>query len=360
MLTEAGATALKNQAGTTGMWMDVDPKQAGGWDGGLPRHSLLGYVSGGLSADTQNRLDFRKVIEMAPPVYFPETGTDLEKVSMRFQAVRKRPSAANNLSGTGTTSGVDYIMNGAPPVPGGSYQDPCVDDQGDRLLSGVLGDWFDGQGLDDEGKRTLLTKGASEFHSQNPRTYKIANVQIDAVFNKVGYHYPQERIIALWEDVEPTINKLRPPEPLVMRFNTFDCGKILHTNLVPHEYELDDFQVRTPTDIIGQHIHLPKWDLTTGDGAANGWNYEDGALAPGIVQERIHAINLFNEKVEACHAGNGPCTLLPGPGGLPGQLGPIELTDLQAVATIDTGDPGARQASRVRTTWARARLSSAS
>jgi len=42
MLTEAGATALKNQAGTTGMWMDVDPKQAGGWDGGLPRHSLLG------------------------------------------------------------------------------------------------------------------------------------------------------------------------------------------------------------------------------------------------------------------------------------------------------------------------------
>jgi hypothetical protein len=49
--------------------------------------------------------------------------------------------------------------------------------------------------------------------------------------------------------------------------------------------------VRTPTDIIGQHIHLPKWDLTTADGAANGWNYEDGTLSPGMVQERIHAIN---------------------------------------------------------------------
>ena len=116
-------------------------------------------------------------------------------------------------------------------------------------------------------------------------------MQIDAVFNKVGYHYPQERIIALWEDVQPTINKQRPPEPLVMRFNTFDCGKILHANLVPAEFEVDDFQVRTPTDIIGQHIHLPKWDLTTNDGAANGWNYEDGTLAPGIVQERIAAIN---------------------------------------------------------------------
>ena len=39
--------------------------------------------------------------------------------------------------------------------------------------------------------------------------------------------------------------------------------------------------MRTPTDIIGQHIHLPKWDLTTTDGAANGWNYEDGTLSPG-------------------------------------------------------------------------------
>ena len=330
MLSEAGATALKTQAGTTGMWMDVNPTQAGGWDGGLPRHSLLGYVSGGLSADTQSRLDFRKVIEMAPPVYFPEIGTDLEKVSMRFQAVRNRHSAANNLAGTGINANVDFIMNGAPPVPGGSYQDPCIDDKGARLLPDADGmlqaaEWLDGDG----DAETFMTRGASEFHSQNPRTYKIANVQIDAVFNKVGYHYPQERIIALWEDVEPTINKQRPPEPLVMRFNTFDCGKLLHTNLVPHEYELDDFQVRTPTDIIGQHIHLPKWDLTTGDGAANGWNYEDGALAPGIVQERIHAINEFNHL-----AG----TVVPA-GTLPGQLAPIDLTDMVAVPAIDTGDP---------------------
>ena len=48
--------------------------------------------------------------------------------------------------------------------------------------------------------------------------------------------------------------------------------------------------MRTPTDITGQHIHLPKWDLTTADGAANGWNYEDGTLSPGAVVERIHAM----------------------------------------------------------------------
>ena len=314
MITEQGAI----DAG-------YNPAQAGGWDGGLPRHSLLGYVSGGLSADTTSRLDFRKVIEMAMPVYFPETGTDIEKVNMAFHAVRDRPSAANNLLDTGITD-ASFTMNGAPPVPGGPYQDPCIDDIGLVLNAGVIGNWFDGDG----DSTTLNTLGRSAFSGDNPRTYKIANVQVDAVFNKVGYHYPQERIITLWEDVEPTILKQRPPEPLVMRFNTFDCGKILHTNLTPHEYELDDFQVRTPTDIIGQHIHLPKWDLTTGDGAANGWNYEDGALSPGIVQERIHAINEFN-----LLAG----TLVPA-FTLPGQLADIDLIDMAAVATIDTGDTG--------------------
>jgi hypothetical protein len=73
---------------------------------------------------------------------------------------------------------------------------------------------------------------------------------------------------------------------------------------------VDDYQVRTPTDIIGQHIHLPKWDLTTTDGAANGWNYEDGTLSPGMVQERIEAINHFN----ATHNPTAPVlTALPHP-----------------------------------------------
>ncbi|MGD8931223.1 MAG: hypothetical protein PVI52_01545, partial [Chromatiales bacterium] len=308
MLTETGAA-------TNG----YNPAQAGGWDGGLPRHALLGYTAGGLSLDTQNRLDFSKIIERAQPVYFPEIGTDLERVSMAYQSVRYRPSASNNLDGRVFAG--DFVLNGAPPVPGGPYNDPCVDDTGTPLLAGVLGNFFDGN-LD---PASLTTRGASSHSSENPRTYKVANIQIDAVFNKVGYHYPQERIIALWEDVAPTIDKLRPPEPLVMRFNTFDCGKLLHTNLVPGEFELDDFQVRTPTDIIGQHIHLPKWDLTTNDGAANGWNYEDGALSPGIVQERIHAINLFNDEVAAEIAT---------PGAHP------DLAGLAPVPTIDTGDEG--------------------
>jgi hypothetical protein len=64
-----------------------------------------------------------------------------------------------------------------------------------------------------------------------------------------------------------------------------------HTNLVPNYYELDDFQVRTPTDVIGQHIHLVKFDVTASDGAANGYNYEDGTFGPREVRDRIHAIS---------------------------------------------------------------------
>lgn len=304
----------------------------GGQDGGLPRHALLGYVSGGLSQDTQNRLAFSKVIKMAKPVYYPEIGTALERVGMAYQSVRNRPSAANLLGG-GTQPG-DFVLNGSPPVPGGPFQDPCVDDRGQLLARGHIGEWFDGDG----DPTTFDTKGASAFDAENPRTYKVANVQIDAVFNKVGYHYPQERIIVLWDDVAPTIRKERPPEPLVMRFNTFDCGKLLHANLVPEEFELDDFQVRTPTDIIGQHIHLPKWDLTTNDGAANGWNYEDGTLSPIMVEERIHAINDFN-----LFAGS----IVP-IGTLPGQLAPIDLTDQLAVPTINTGDPGGTPAGQTQ------------
>src|SRR5208282_3794723 len=73
------------------------------------------------------------------------------------------------------------------------------------------------------------------------------------------------------------------------RSNTQDTIQFWHTNLVPNYYELDDFQVRTPTDIIGEHIHLVKFDVTASDGASNGYNYESGTFSPEEVRERIFA-----------------------------------------------------------------------
>ena len=123
------------------------------------------------------------------------------------------------------------------------------------------------------------------------RRYKAADIQLDAVFNKEGWHFPQQRMLALWGDVQDTLAGKRAPEPLFFRANTGECIEYSLTNLVPNVYELDDFQVRTPTDILGQHIHLVKFDVTSSDGAANGFNYEDGTFSPDEVTERIRAIN---------------------------------------------------------------------
>jgi hypothetical protein len=98
-------------------------------------------------------------------------------------------------------------------------------------------------------------------------------------------------MLALWGDVENTLAGKRAPEPLFFRANSGECIEYTLANLVPNVYELDDFQVRTPTDILGQHIHLVKFDVTSSDGATNGFNYEDGTFSPDEVTERIRAIN---------------------------------------------------------------------
>lgn len=301
MLDPARARALK--ATGKSLWVALDPTQAGGWDGGLPRHTLDGYAAGGEASASATPVDFSKVTTRARPVYFPEEGTDVEQAAMTFHAQRQHASYAV-LPG-GKTAAASFIVNGAPPVPGAPYHEPCIDDTGRRLTTGVAGNFFSG-----ENSKGMSIKGASPFNAERPRTYKGVNIQFDAVFNKAGYHYPQERILTLWEDAMPVIAKQKAPEPLVMRMNTFDCTMYQHTNLIPEYFEYDDFQVRTPTDVIGQHIHLPKWDLTAADGSANGWNYEDGTLSPGAVRERIHAINAYNAARVA--AGVAPVATLDG------------------------------------------------
>ena len=104
-----------------------------------------------------------------------------------------------------------------------------------------------------------------------------------------------------------------PPEPLFFRADSGSLVEYWLTNLLPSYYELDDFQVRTPTDIVGQHIHLVKFDVTSSDGAANGFNYQDGTYSPDEVRSRIDAINAA--------------------GGLSSYLDPSQRRPLQARAT---------------------------
>jgi hypothetical protein len=231
-------------------------------DGGLSRHIITGgtvtYHKEHLpNFDlTKARLDFDKSLVTAQATSIPEAGTTTEKNAMAYHEVRLHASYKPD----GTPA--NFILNGLPRKPGAPFADPCIDDLGNA-------------------------KGT-------PRTYKAAAFQLDMKLNKAGWHFPQARILSLWADVAPTQTGQKPPEPFFFRANTNDCITFYHTNLVPGVYVQDDFQVRTPTDIIGQHIHLVKFDVTSSDGSGNGFNYEDGTFSPDEVRERIKAIRKQN------------------------------------------------------------------
>ena len=84
--------------------------------------------------------------------------------------------------------------------------------------------------------------------------------------------------------ISPTVRD--DQEPFFFRAFSGECIEFRHTNELPKELDLDDFQVRTPTDTLGQHIHLVKFDVTASDGSGNGWNYEDGTFAPDELMAR--------------------------------------------------------------------------
>ena len=221
-------------------------------DGGLPRH----IITGGTFTHVETRLDFSKELITAVAQKIVETGTASEIAAMVYHEQRLHASFKPD----GTAA--NFVLNGLPRKPGAPFADPCISDTG-------------------------VAKG-------NPRTYKAAAFQLDIKLNKAGWHFPQSRILSLWADVAPTKAGTKPPEPFFIRANTNDCITFHHTNLVPGHYEQDDFQIRTPTDIIGQHIHLVKFDVTSSDGSGNGFNYEDGTFSPDEVRERIRAIRKQN------------------------------------------------------------------
>jgi hypothetical protein len=230
----------------------VNPKTSEVYNGGLPRH----LITGGTVVNEQHTLtDWSKDLSLIHAFQLPEEGTPAERRAMKYFGRHLHPSV------TQQGKAAAFRVNGLPrgPQRGAPFADPAV---------------VDGKAVGTE-----------------VPAYKGVNLQLDAVFNKAGWHYPQQRMMALWGDVKDLVSGEKPPEPLFFRAASDDVVEYWHANLVPSYYELDDFQVRTPTDILGQHIHLVKFDVQASDGAANGFNYEDGTFSPDEVRDRIDAIN---------------------------------------------------------------------
>ncbi|HEY0004027.1 MAG TPA: multicopper oxidase domain-containing protein [Pyrinomonadaceae bacterium] len=263
------------------------------WDGGLQRHKILAAqtVDGLAAVDpallndpvanrvrTQNTdrqqwlFFFARKLTSAQLVLLPPGGTPDETQAMKFHQGLDNGSgqpgapvltkygwqAVGYPSFTATGVPGPFLVNGQTPKPGAPYADPC-------LPNAPL------------------------------RPYRAAYIQFDMTVNRAGWHDRQARIATLEADALPTLNGTRKPEPLFFRANSTECVTFSATNLVPGVLNLDDFQIFTPTDILGQHIHLVKFDVTSSDGAGNGWNYEDGTFSPDEVRERIAANNAFQQ-----------------------------------------------------------------
>jgi hypothetical protein len=256
-------------------------------DGGLPRHVNVGGTVKNDLLFLANITNWSKDYVTLNSVQLPEEGTHVEQVAIGYHGQRCRstflpdgsatnPFGPNNYPECGAAAGqANFILNGLPrktaqnpsgAQSGSPFADPAVNKNG-----------------------TPVGKA---------RIYKAAAIQMDLTFDKGGnglnvpMHYQQQRLLTLWQDVTPTLSKARPAQPLFFRANSEeDFIEYWHTNLVPNYYEKDAFQVRTPTDILGQHIHQVKFDVTSSDGAANGFNYEDGTFGPDEVREVLHAVN---------------------------------------------------------------------
>ena len=266
---------------------ESDPK-AELLDGGLPRHVVLG---GKTVYEKHNVLDFsREFITRGADGKvtdgflvaqgLPDAGTADEQAAMAYHEEREHPTI------TPEGHPASFLTNGGHRERGAPYANPGVNPRHERERD---------QAEKAEAPAALRER-VRAFALRDPKQkavvrYKVADLQLDVVFNKKGWHYPQQRMASLWGDVSDLLSGARAPEPLFLRANTLQVVEFWLTNLIPSYYELDDFQVRTPTDLIGQHIHLVKFDVTSSDGAANGYNYQDGSFSPQEVRDRIDAIN---------------------------------------------------------------------
>jgi hypothetical protein len=237
-----------------------------------------------------NLTNFARVLEKAQVQFLDPNGTTAERTAMDFHAglfpggtlvtTQYDWPAIGYPSFTPSGAAGKFLVNGRPKVAGAPYAEPCPPTYQPDVDLGA--------------RRPVPT-----------RNYRAAWIQFDTkdngpngfktlTINRAGWHDRQGRITVLEDDALPMLTGAMQPDPLFFRASSGDCIDYRVTNLVEGALNLDDFQVYQGTDIIGQHIHLVKFDVTSSDGAGNGWNYESGAFSPEPVQERIRAIRAYN------------------------------------------------------------------
>lgn len=274
--------------------------------------------------DMSGELETAKITTLDPD------GTKLERAAMAFHAggqietapLKLHDAVGNEIQGQAGPGGYAslrtpvpdlppsmslpasrlFMVNGSPARPGAPFADPC---------GGAAGRQGTRPGVDLTTIPPPTAATEKTYHLDRDlfgfRRYQASAVQLDLIVNRAGWHDPQARINVLTSRsdgykegtgrISPTISDNE--EPFFFRALSGECIEFRHTNELPKDLRLDDFQVKTPTDTIGQHIHLVKFDVTSSDGSGNGWNYEDGTFAADEIMAR------------RCAAGRGGSTFNP-------------------------------------------------
>ena len=209
-----------------------------------------------------------------------------------------------------------FSVNGAPPAPGAPFADPCGapstmaghdfrrffglrEGEGesggthDSFSKATFADMADPLVAGDTSLSPIRTPGLPFVPDPGLiglRRYEVSAVQFDMTVNRAGWHDPQARMAVLTRKAADwKSQRSARAEPFFFRAFSGECIELRHTNETPKDLELDDFQLKVPTDTIGQHIHLVKFDVTSSDGSGNGFNYEDATFAPDEILARICA-----------------------------------------------------------------------
>ena len=208
----------------------------------------------------------------SPRAYIPEDGTAAEHVAMAFHA-----SVAPELPDRRHRGQRRHARSSRPTAAGRSRatrpHDPCRRRR--RAVRGPV------PRRRDPGTRQV------EPVNRHARSTRPPTSRSTWCSTRTAGTSRSSASLTLWEDVgadRSTARGRRSRSCSALNTRRLSSSSGTPTSC-PTYYELDDFQVRTPTDVIGQHIHLVKFDVTSSDGSANGFNYEDGTFSPHEVRD---------------------------------------------------------------------------
>lgn len=184
---------------------------------------------------------------------------------------------------------------------------------------------------------------------QPVKTFNVAAIELTQVYNpKLNWKNPQSRIYVRQEDKAAVLGGSKP-EPFSPLLNVGDCVVYNLTNELPEQFGGTVFDRAQVTNEVGIHQHMVQFDVLSSDGAANGWNYDQGADPSQTITYRnfVHsntATNSFHDHFfPNVHQDNGlfggssihdaGCTFHDPKSGAVVQVGTI--VDIRCTATTD-------------------------